>query len=108
MHHFQLKPSPFPFYLLSGAGLEVQIKRVHLNFQFSLQGLQTAAEEGAAAQVQRSYIPQTDILRQRARVFARRAVVAVRGGLSSHLSPGEGFILSTQAFAEAIRCDAKR
>lgn len=53
MHHFQLNPSrsPFLFYLLSGAGLEVQIRAVHLNFQFSLQGLPTAAGEGAAAQV---------------------------------------------------------
>lgn len=29
----------------------MQIRAVHLNFQFSLQGLQAAAEEGAAAQV---------------------------------------------------------
>lgn len=51
MRHLQLNPSRSPFLLrlLSGAGLEMQIKEVHLNFQFSLQGLQTGAEEGAAA-----------------------------------------------------------
>lgn len=95
MHHFQLNPSrsPLLFYLLSGAGLEVQIKGVHLNFQFSLLGLQTAAEEGLLLLRQQSCIPQTDMLSQRLCASTR---AAVRGGLSSHLSPGE-----------AIRCHAK-
>lgn len=38
------------FYLLSGAGLKLQIKEVHLNFQFAFEGLQTAAEENFPAE----------------------------------------------------------